>query len=75
MQISYSPAPRLPAGSTLLRDMVNAVLPAELASTLRIATPAWSQYGVVDPSNEGASWSLPHTALAYLDVLRAVSAT
>lgn len=55
--------------------MANAVLPAELASTLRIATPAWTQYGIVDPSDEGASWSLPHTALAYLDVLRAVSAT
>ena len=59
----------------MLRGLVDAVLPAELASTLRVAAPAWSQFGVVDPSDENAAWSLSHTGIAYLDVLRSVSAT
>ena len=48
----------------MLRNLIDAVLPAELASSLRVAAPAWSQYGVVDPSGEDGAWALSHTALA-----------
>ena len=59
----------------MLRNLIDAVLPAELASTLRVAAPAWLQCGVVDPNGEDGAWTLSHSALAYLDVLRSVSAT
>ena len=57
------------------RDLAGAVLPAGLASTLRVAAPVWSQYGVVDPYGEDGAWALSDTALAYLDVLRSVGVT
>lgn len=72
-ELSFPPACRLPPNSMLLRDRLVSLLPVD--SKPSFASPNWLSYGLLDPlasdsSDESADWSIAHSAVALIDILR-----